>query len=155
MARDTADANPGEPIKTSASLRNRFLLLFILLFLVGSYGSYAVMRWFTRDVIETLGSWFAEKSVLYEKARVLQLLVRETTLAQKMASSPVLKAWVRNEANPTIKARALASLEDYRQFFRSKSYFFAIARSGHYYFDDERRAKNAADIKCIPPRAYC
>ena len=140
MARDTADTNPGGPIKRRASLRNRFLLLFILLFLAGSFGSYAVMRWFTRDVIDRLGSWFAEKSVLYEKARALQLLVRETTLAQKMASSPVLKAWVKNESDPKSKARALASLEDYREFFRSKSYFFAIARSGNYYFDDETKS---------------
>ena len=140
MERDTASAHPGKPIKRSASLRNRFLLLFIVIFVLGSAASYAVMNWFTRDVIDTMGSWFAEKSVLYEKARVLQLLVREITLAQKMASAPVLKAWVMNESDPQLKARALAELEDYRRFFRSKSYFFAIARSGHYYFDDESKS---------------
>jgi diguanylate cyclase (GGDEF)-like protein len=140
LARDTAGANPGTSIKRSASLRNRFLLLFVVIFLVGSLASYAVMSWFTRDVIDTMGSWFAEKSVLYEKARVLQLLVREITLTQKMASSPLLKAWVKNESDPQTKARALAELEDFRHFFRSKSYFFAIARSGHYYFDDESKS---------------
>ncbi|HVY08512.1 MAG TPA: diguanylate cyclase [Burkholderiales bacterium] len=119
-----------------ASLRNRFLVLFVLIFVGGSVVSYAVMSWFTRDLVGTLGGWFAEKSVLYEKARVLQLLVREITLTQKMASSPLLKAWVRDEADPRARERALAELKDFRDFFRSKSYFFAIARSGHYYFDD-------------------
>jgi diguanylate cyclase (GGDEF)-like protein len=68
---------------------------------------------------------------------VLQLLLREVTLTQKMASSPVLKAWVRNESDPHARVRAIAELEDYRHFFRSRSYFFAIARSGNYYFNDE------------------
>ena len=122
------------------SLRNRFLVLFVLIFLAGSVISYAVMSWFTRDIVRTLGGWFAEKSVLYEKSRVLQLLVREITLTQKMASSPVLKNWVLNESDPRARALAVAELEDYRHFFRSKSYFFAIARSGNYYFNDEQRS---------------
>jgi diguanylate cyclase (GGDEF)-like protein len=66
------------------------------------------------------------------------LLVREITLTQKMASSPLLKAWVKNESDPQARARALAELEDFRHFFRSKSYFFAIAHSGNYYFNDEK-----------------
>ncbi len=120
------------------SLRSRFLILFILIFLAGSAASYFVMAWFTRDIVDTLGGWFAEKSVLYEKSRVLQLLLREITLTQKMASSPLLKAWVKNESDPRARARAIAELEDFRHFFRSKSYFFAIARSGNYYFNDEK-----------------
>jgi len=124
--------------KSGISLRSRFLIVFILIFLAGSAGSYAVMSWFTRDIIGTLGGWFAEKSVLYEKSRVLQLLLREITLTQKMASSPLLKAWVRNESDPQARRRAVAELEDFRHFFRSKSYFFAIAQSGNYYFNDEK-----------------
>lgn len=137
MAQQTASAERGTKKNGGASLRNRFLLLFILIFLGGSAISYAVMAWFNRDLVGTLGGWIAEKSVLYEKSRVLQLLVREITLAQKMASSPLLKAWVRNESDPQARARAVAELEDFRHFFRSKSYFFAIARSGNYYFNDE------------------
>ena len=124
--------------KRGISLRSRFLILFILIFLAGSAASYLVMAWFTRDIVDTLGGWFAEKSVLYEKSRVLQLLLREITLTQKMASSPLLKAWVKNESDPQARARAIAELEDFRHFFRSKSYFFTIARSGNYYFNDEK-----------------
>jgi diguanylate cyclase (GGDEF)-like protein len=137
LAQQTASAKRGAKKNEGASLRNRFLVLFILIFVGGSAVSYAVMAWFNRDIVGTLGGWFAEKSVLYEKSRVLQLLVREITLAQKMASSPLLKAWVKNETDPQARARAVAELEDFRNFFRSKSYFFAIARSGNYYFNDE------------------
>jgi diguanylate cyclase (GGDEF)-like protein len=144
LTQQTASAELGTKTKDGSSLRNRFLILFILIFLGGSVASYAVMAWFTRDIVGTLGGWFAEKSVLYEKSRVLQLLVREVTLTQKMASSPLLKAWVKNESDPQTRARAVAELEDFRHFFRSKSYFFAIAKSGNYYFNDE---KGGADLQ--------
>jgi diguanylate cyclase (GGDEF)-like protein len=54
-----------------------------------------------------------------------------------MASSPTLKAWVRSETDPRARADAIAELEDFRSLFRSKSYFFAIAESGNYYFNDD------------------
>jgi diguanylate cyclase (GGDEF)-like protein len=120
------------------SLRTRFLLVVLLIFLGGAAASYLVINWFSQDVVRTLSGWFAEKSVLYEKSRALQLLLREITLSQKMASSPLLKAWVRDETNPRLLGRAVAELEDYRAFYRSRSYFFAIARSGHYYFNDDK-----------------
>ncbi len=143
MAQPLATPQRG-PEHDGGSLRNRFLVIFILIFLIGSAMSYAVMSWFTRDLVETLGGWFAEKSVLYEKSRAVQLLAREIALTQKMASSPLLRAWVKQETNPALRTQALAELEDFRRFFRSKSYFFVIARSGNYYFNDE---KGGADPK--------
>jgi diguanylate cyclase (GGDEF)-like protein len=125
------------------SLRARFLLLILLIFLGGAATAWGVIATLNQGIVATLGSWFAEKAVLYEKSKVLQLLLREVVLSQKMASSPVLKAWVRNENDPAVKARALAELEDYRRFFRSGSYFFAIARSGNYYFSDGNTAAPA------------
>ncbi|HWI13365.1 MAG TPA: diguanylate cyclase [Burkholderiales bacterium] len=126
------------PARAGLSLRTRFLLIGLLIFVVGAAASYTVIGWFSRDVVQTLSGWFAEKSVLYEKSKVLQLLLREITLTQKMASSPLLKAWVANETDATLRASAVAELEDFRAFYRSRSYFFAIARSGHYYFNDDR-----------------
>lgn len=120
------------------SLRYRFLLLFFLIFLGGAAATYGVVAWFTRDIVSTLLGWYAEKNVLYEKSKVFEVLLPEVVLARKMASSPVLKEWVRAENDPGIKARAIAELEDYRSFFRSKSYFFAIAGSGHYYYNDDK-----------------
>lgn len=123
--------------KGGLSLRSRFLVLFVLIFLGGAAAGYGVISWFTQDIVRTLSGWFAEKNVLFEKSKVLQLLLREVVLTQKMASSPVLKAWVRAEHDPQARARAIAELEDYRTLFRSKSYFFAIAETGNYYYNDE------------------
>lgn len=125
-------------MRDGLSLRTRFLLIVLLIFVGGAAASYAVVGWFSRDVVRTLSGWFAEKSVLYEKSKVLQLLLREITLTQKMASSPLLKAWVANERDARLRAAAVAELEDYRSFYRSRSYFFAIASSGHYYFNDDK-----------------
>ena len=71
----------------SLSLRTRFLVLFVLIFFGGAAASYTVMAWFSQDLVNTPSGWFAEKSVLYEKSRVLQILLREVVLTQKMASS--------------------------------------------------------------------
>jgi len=49
---------------------------------------------------ESLGGWFAEKSVLYEKARVVRLLVREITLAARTG-----------DADPARNARLFVAVE--------------------------------------------
>jgi diguanylate cyclase (GGDEF)-like protein len=133
------------------SLRNRFLVIFLLIFAVGGATAWVLISAVNRGTVSTLSSWFAEKSVLYEKSRVLQLMLREVVLAQKLASSPVLKAWVADEANPRAKARAMAELEDYRQFFRSESYFFALADSGNYYFSDGKATDPSAPRYTLSP----
>lgn len=127
----------GNRRRDGVSLRYRFLLLFFLIFLGGAAATYGAVVWFTQDIVNTLLGWYAEKNVLYEKSKVFEVLLPEVVLARKMASSPVLKEWVKAESDPGVRARAIAELEDYRSFFRSKSYFFAIASSGNYYYNDE------------------
>lgn len=122
----------------SLTLRTRFLLIVLAIFIGGASASYGVINWFTRDVVHTLAGWFAEKSVLYEKSKVLQLLLREITLTQKMASSPQLRDWIRNERDPVRLKNAMEELEDYRTFYRGHNYFFAIRASGNYYFNDDK-----------------
>ncbi len=114
------------------------MLLIFLISLGGAAATYGVVIWITHDIVNTLLGWYAEKNVLYEKSKVFEVLLPEVALARKMASSPLLKDWVKAEMDPIIRARAIAELEDYRASFRSKSYFFAIASSGNYYFNDER-----------------
>ena len=140
MERSPAESNPGEHRHGGISLRTRFLVVFVLIFLGGVIAGYGVLAWFSRDLVHTLGGWFAEKSVLYEKSKVVNGLIREIVLAQKLASSPALKAWARNEYDWETRKIAIAELEDYRRFYRSGSYFFAIVGSGNYYFHDERGA---------------
>lgn len=119
------------------NLHSRFLLLFGIIFVLGGAAGYRFFVWYADEVVSVLGQRFAERNVLYEKSKILGIVTREVTLAQKMASSPVLREWVAAENEPRVRQRAIAELEDYRGFFRSKSYFFALAESGNYYYNDE------------------
>ncbi|MCK6391959.1 MAG: diguanylate cyclase [Azonexus sp.] len=120
------------------NLRSRFLLLFGLIFVLGGAVGYRFFDWYASAVMNELGQRFAERNVLYEKSKILGIVTREVTLAQKMASSPVLRTWAQQEAEPAARIRAIEELEDFRGFFRSHSYFFALAKSGHYFYNDDR-----------------
>ena len=120
------------------NLHSRFLLLFGTIFVLGGTAGYQFFVWYSDEVVTVLGQRFAERNVLYEKSKILGIVTREVTLAQKMASSPVLRDWVAAEKDPLKRQRAIAELEDYRSFFRSRSYFFALAASGNYYYNDDR-----------------
>jgi len=87
-------------------------------------------------LVERIGARFAEKQVLYDKARTLQPLIREVALARSMADSAIIKRWVKNEQEPQLRQQAMLEIEKFRQHFQEGSYFLAIERSGHYYFND-------------------
>ena len=120
------------------SLRQQFLWMFLIIFGLGSGVGYRIFLWYNEDIVSLLGHRLVERNALYQKGQLLSVLSPEITLARKMASSPVLKAWVQQESDPGRRTRAMAELSDFRQFFRSQSYFFAIAESGHYYYGDTK-----------------
>ena len=130
-----------------SSLRQRFLWLLLIIFVVGSGVGYRVFVWYNDDIISLLGQRLVERNALYQKGQLLSVLSPEITLARKMASSPVLKDWIAHESDPGRRTRALAELRDFRQFFRSQSYFFAIAASGNYYYADAK-----GDVPVDKPR---
>lgn len=130
-----------------SSLRQRFLWLFLIIFVVGSGVGYRVFVWYNDDIVSLLGQRLVERNALYQKGQLLSVLSPEITLARKMASSPVLKDWIAHESDPGRRTRALAELRDFRQFFRSQSYFFAIAASGNYYYADAK-----GDVPVDKPR---
>ncbi len=118
------------------SLQTRFVLLVALAVALVMVLAFATVHWYADDIIAVAGRQYAERNAAYEKSRLVQVIARELTLSKKMASSPVLKEWVANEFDQARRARAVAELEDYREFFRSRSYFFAIRQSGSYYYND-------------------
>lgn len=87
-------------------------------------------------LVERIGARFAEKQVLYDKARTLQPLIREVAMARRMADSAIIKQWAKNEQNPQLQQLAMAEMEQFRRHFQDGSYFLALAQSGHYYFND-------------------
>lgn len=133
------------------SLRTRFLLLFGAIFLLGGATGYRFLVWYSDEVVNQLGTRLVERNALYGKSQILGILTREVTLAKKMASSPILKEWVANENDSRSRRQAIAELEDFRRFFHSRSYFFTIAGSGNYYYNNETD-KTRGDHDPLKPR---
>ena len=122
----------------SSSLRSRFVVLIGLALTVTGLIGYQFVLWYGETSSNALGIGYAERAALYEKSQIINILVREITLAQKMSSSPALRNWLADEENAQKNGEVFAEMEDYRKFFRSKSYFLTVAKSGNYYYNDEK-----------------
>ena len=119
-----------------SSLRSRFTLIMLALFLATGAVTFWVINRVTGEIVEALADRFAVRQVLLDRERILAPIMTEVTLARQMAASPLLRSWARAEANPDLKRFALAELDSYRKLFRDGSWFFVIDASKHYYFND-------------------
>jgi len=124
----------------SRSLGLRFLVFIIpvMILLVG--GSFLGFNYIVSNIIKTLSERFAAQQVHFDRSRTLQPLLQEIALARVLARSRAVIEWAENEGDAQIKARGLAVLENFRQSFKEGSYFFAINKSGNYYFNDAANA---------------
>jgi signal transduction histidine kinase len=118
------------------NLQPRFFIIMGTSVLCFVLGLWWVINQEGEKLVERIGARFAEKQVLYDKARTLQPLIREVALARKMADSAIIKQWAQNEGDPKLLREAMAEVEMYRQHFQDGSYFLALANSGNYYFND-------------------
>lgn len=120
----------------AGSLRTRVLVLTLLAFAAISVPAYFSFVWIVNSTVVTLGTLFAEKQILFDRYRGLGALMQEVKLAETLARSDAVVEWAKNETNRERYARGIAELEHYREAFSDHSYFFAIASSGNYYFND-------------------
>jgi signal transduction histidine kinase len=118
------------------NLQARFLLIVGTAALLFALVIWVVFSSVAERVIERIGVRFAEKQVLYDKARTLQPLIREVALARQMADSAIIKRWAANESDPQLRAAALAEMEKFRRNFQDGSYFLALEKSRHFYFNN-------------------
>lgn len=121
------------------NLQLRFFLIMGTSALCFVLGLWWVIDQQGERLVERIGARFAEKQVLYDKARTLQPLIREVALARRMADSAIIRQWVKHEQNPQLQQLAMAEIEQFRQHFQDGSYFLALTQSGHYYFNDASR----------------
>lgn len=122
------------------SLRARVLLLVLLGFASVAVPAFFAFQWVVNSTVVQLGTLFAEKQVLYDRHRGLGTLVREVSLAEALAGSQAIRDWALDEDDPVRRARGIAELEHYRRYFADGSYFFVVAGSGNYYFNDSANA---------------
>lgn len=121
------------------SLKVRSALVITAIFALVGALTLAAFLMAARAIVETFGRRFAEQHAVLDKNRILGPIQREVALAQKLADSAQLRAWLRAEDDPSARAAALAELDSFRRLFRDGSVFFVHDTSRHYYFN------NAAD----------
>ena len=122
------------------SLRLRFLIMITPIIILICGISAVAFDYIVNEIVSGLSVRFADQQVYYDRSRTLYPLLREVSLAKNLARSPAIIDWALNENDPDSRRRGLAQLEISREIFADKSYFFAIDKSGNYYFND---AKNA------------
>ncbi|MDZ4201000.1 MAG: ATP-binding protein [Gallionella sp.] len=118
------------------SLQTRFLLIMGLSSLLLLQLLYQAFGNFSERALERIGARFAEKQMLYDKVRTLQPLMREIALARQSADSPLLRQWSANERDPELFTRAMEKMDKLRNHFLGGSYFIALKKSGHFYYND-------------------
>ena len=118
------------------NLQSRFLLIMGAAILLFVLAIWAVFSNVAARVVDRIGVRFAEKQVLYDKVRTLQPLIREVALTRQMADSAIIQRWAAHENDPGLRTAALAEMEKFRRNFQEGSVFLALAKSGHYYFND-------------------
>jgi len=122
------------------SLRARVLVFVLLGFAAVAVPAFFAFQWVVNSTVVQLGTLFAEKQVLYDRHRGLGALIREVSLAETLAGSQAVRDWAQNETDPERRRRGIAELEHYRRYFADGSYFFVVAASGNYYFNDSANA---------------
>ncbi len=118
------------------NLKPRFLLLTLVLALISSVGVWWSVRMLAEGIVEQWAVRYAEKQVLYDKSRTLQPLLREIALSRQLAASSRLRELARHPGDAQRLREAIAEMESYRHNFGDKSYFVAMAGSGHYFHNN-------------------
>ena len=117
-------------------LRSRFVAALVVAFVLIGGCLLVFFEMSKAHVVARLGEGFAARQAQFDRERILAPLTTEIALSRKLADSPLLKRWAKDEHNPAFKAAALAELESYRLHFRDRSFFFIPLQSGNYYFND-------------------
>jgi signal transduction histidine kinase len=129
-----------------SSLRSRFTLIMLALFLATGVAALWVVNRVTGEIVASLADRFAVRQALLDRERILAPIMTEVTLARQMAASPLLRSWARAETNPDLKRFALTELDSYRKLFRDGSWFFVIDSSKHYYFNDREDSYRGREL---------
>jgi diguanylate cyclase (GGDEF)-like protein len=120
----------------ATSLTARVLLVGLLLIgLLGVVGFVTFSQ--VVDVTRVrLGTGFAERQVLYDRARGLGTLQRDMALAQTNARSEALIRWLRDEGNAAKRRAAIAELRRVAELSAGGTFFVGSAATRAYYYEE-------------------
>lgn len=123
-------------MRRGSGLKRRFIQVVLAVFALTVVATLALAGWVMEDMARGLGEKALVQHALRERDRIEGLIRQEVALSLKMADSPLLHAWARDEGDPRLKRLALAELASYRQAFRHHNTFLVLQPSLHYYFMD-------------------
>lgn len=138
---------PLPPRPRFSGLKHQFLLLIAGVYVLTGTVALGLFAWGIYGVTQRLAEDFATQYALRQKNRLLAPIQREIALSELLAHSPLIQRWARHEDDPTLKAAALAELDNYRQHFADRSYFVAIDHSRHFYFNDAADAYQGRELR--------
>jgi HAMP domain-containing protein len=118
------------------TLKSKILILIIAAYLITGITAFFAFSTVRDRLVNQLGSGYAEKYALANKALIQEPLTREIALAQQLAQSAVIQQWMANEKDPELHRQAMKELEAYRLRLLDKSWFLVIGSSLNYYAND-------------------
>jgi diguanylate cyclase (GGDEF)-like protein len=130
-------------------LKLRFLLLMTVIFCGFVFLTWFLSNQLMNSINEKWGSQLVDRQVKFDKYRTLSPLIREITLARKMAADPEIIQMALHENDSVIRQKGIAAMERYRFNYSDHSYFAAMARSGNYYFNDAADRYNGKQLRYV------
>ncbi|HUZ18008.1 MAG TPA: SpoIIE family protein phosphatase [Spirochaetia bacterium] len=118
---------------TFPKLTTRFLLLTLGLFIVMAAVSIGSFLYELNTIVGRLGRSYAIERAQAATSQVADLLEREAALAKKLADSPVIERWMRDEHDSARRTAAFEELNSYRRAFLDTNYFVTVDSSKDYY----------------------
>ncbi len=133
------------------SLKPKFILVIVILSLVVGLAMFSAFYFSSNNIIKGFALRFATKQALLDKNKIISLIDREVVLARKMADDASLRHWSVHEEQPELKREAFEELESYRKLYRDKSFFIALAASGHYYVYNRDQQHERVEMSLLLP----
>ena len=133
-------------LRRLGDLRPRMLILILADYVATGVLLLVGFEAILTRVTERLGMVVARMQVLANKSLIREPLTREIALARQLAASPLLRSWALDEDNPGLRGQALAELESFRRQLSSGTWFYAIDRTLHYYFNDAQNSHAGKEL---------
>jgi len=117
-------------------IQTKFFVLMIAILASLSFSVWLFSQHYIDRMNEQWAIQLAERHVQFDKQRTLQPMIREISIARKLAAEPAIIKMALNDNDAALKQQAIKVLEEYRLEFRDHTYFAALSKTGHYYFND-------------------
>ncbi|MCL2878820.1 MAG: methyl-accepting chemotaxis protein [Treponema sp.] len=119
------------------SLRRRFIVFSVILFVLILIGSGAVFIFSMQHIVQEVTSLELVQDTEIEKIKLEASVNGEIAIALKMADSPIIIQHFLNPGDAGLRKIAFAEIEGYRKAFKSNTVFWASDKDKEFYFSED------------------